>query len=331
MNQYQEISTRETFIINKNIRFDWYIDLEVLDCPISNTFILESKWKYGLKVIMKTEGDSIFFGIKAQPNITPVGLITGRFVVKTNDPQQINTKSYRNICWRKIEGYEWYEFITYRKDLKGDQYNHNGRLLVVFEVDLKLFEEERTEAVVTSSATTTQTTRYSHLLETGKYADIKFKVKDKEFNCHRNILASGCDYFEAMFSEKFKESGQPVIEIHDIEPKVFQNILDFIYTSQIPNNFVDNVEELLIAADRYGLEELTRYCELHLASQISLDNFVECLIISESCSRTSLKFKVINFIENNLKDVLKCESWKEFVNKNITVAYQILKTINSSS
>ena len=47
------------------------------------------------------------------------------------------------------------------------------------------------------------------------------------------------------------ESRSGIITIQDIEPEVFEDLLQFIYTCKAPN-IEENAEELLIAADKGG-------------------------------------------------------------------------------
>ena len=48
-----------------------------------------------------------------------------------------------------------------------------------------------------------------------------------------------------------KEGISGVINIEDIDPDVFKDLLDFIYTGNAPN-IEKNAQELLLAADKEG-------------------------------------------------------------------------------
>jgi speckle-type POZ protein len=71
------------------------------------------------------------------------------------------------------------------------------------------------------------------LFKNMKYSDIIVNVRGREFKAHKNILAARSSYFAAMFDHPTKENLSNQIEIDDIEPGVFHEILRYIYTGQV--------------------------------------------------------------------------------------------------
>jgi speckle-type POZ protein len=66
------------------------------------------------------------------------------------------------------------------------------------------------------------------------------------------------------------------LRIDDMEPRVFQAMLEFIYTDSWPelvdaDEAVEMTQHLLLAADRYGLERLKLICEDMLCDRIDPD------------------------------------------------------------
>lgn len=57
--------------------------------------------------------------------------------------------------------------------------------------------------------------------------------------------------YDAMFSRDMKENGENAITIPDVDPNVFEKILEFIYTDKV-NNLGSDVEELLDASNTYS-------------------------------------------------------------------------------
>ena len=47
------------------------------------------------------------------------------------------------------------------------------------------------------------------LSKTKMLRDVNILVNDTVFPCHRNVLASACDYFKAMFTSNFEEQKMP--------------------------------------------------------------------------------------------------------------------------
>ena len=72
-------------------------------------------------------------------------------------------------------------------------------------------------------------------LSTQEYTDVTLSCGEKEFQCHKLILASRSPVFRTMFEEvmKRKESGK--IEIKDEKVEVIEEVLKYIYTGTAPN------------------------------------------------------------------------------------------------
>ncbi|XP_037035621.1 BTB/POZ domain-containing protein 6-A-like [Bradysia coprophila] len=89
-----------------------------------------------------------------------------------------------------------------------------------------------------------------------RFADITFVVgKEKEIvYAHKNIMASGSPVFEQMFfaNHDLKMTGSEPIEIPDLTPAGFINMLTYIYTNEF--NDLDDLSELFetfVAGDKY--------------------------------------------------------------------------------
>ncbi|KAF7038864.1 hypothetical protein CFC21_048969 [Triticum aestivum] len=113
----------------------------------------------------------------------------------------------------------------------------------------------------------------SDLLSSKEGTDVTFKVGSEVFVAHRCILVAQSAIFKAELFGPMKEGKMAsVIQIEDMEPKVFRSLLSFIYTDSLPKMEIDMVEEegkaqealwlqhLLAAADRYDLRRLKALC-----------------------------------------------------------------------
>jgi len=78
-----------------------------------------------------------------------------------------------------------------------------------------------------------------------------------------------------MLSVGMKESQEQVITVQDVQPSIFRAMLHFIYTDELGKfESPDQVVELMVAANKYGLERLKRLCEKQLVQVIDLDNVI---------------------------------------------------------
>jgi speckle-type POZ protein len=73
-----------------------------------------------------------------------------------------------------------------------------------------------------------------------------------------------------------------VIQIQDMEAKVFKALLGFVYTDSMPKMEVDGgieegraevmwLQHLFVASDRYDLQRLKSMCEQKLSERINLN------------------------------------------------------------
>ena len=120
------------------------------------------------------------------------------------------------------------------------------------------------------------------LFENMELSDVTFNVRDQQFPAHKGILAARSPVFSAMFQHPSKEKMTGVVDVPDIEPDVFKELLRYIYTGEVPWNRMDEVAAgLLAAADKYLLEKLKNACEEHLTDRISPANCIKLLSLDE--------------------------------------------------
>lgn len=72
------------------------------------------------------------------------------------------------------------------------------------------------------------------LFDTKIFADVTIVVKGVEFSAHKAILSARYEYFALLFSS-WKEASENKITLQNIEPEVFEIILEFIYKGRLSN------------------------------------------------------------------------------------------------
>ncbi|XP_075916900.1 uncharacterized protein LOC116937546 isoform X1 [Petromyzon marinus] len=103
------------------------------------------------------------------------------------------------------------------------------------------------------------------------------------------------------------------VEINDVEPDVFKEMMRFVYTGRAPN-LEKMADDLLAAADKYALERLKVMCENALCTNLSVENVAETLILADLHSAEQLKARAIDFIINShAMDVMETAGWKSMV------------------
>jgi hypothetical protein len=108
-----------------------------------------------------------------------------------------------------------------------------------------------------------------------EFADFVFAVKGKPFKVHKNILAEASEVFRKMFTTNMKEARNNECEIDNIEPEIFESLLRFIYTAEIPENLKEVAIELFKAAHYYEIDELRNVCEQEIHENLKKENALE--------------------------------------------------------
>lgn len=127
------------------------------------------------------------------------------------------------------------------------------------------------------------------LLENDKFVDCVLKIQDREFPCHRLVLAASSPFFKAMFLSDLEESKKREIVLRDVEPGVMGMILRYLYTSDI-NLTEQNVQDIFVVANMYQIPSIFSACVSYLQEKMVLGN---CLAIFRlgillDCSRLVL-------------------------------------------
>ena len=95
-----------------------------------------------------------------------------------------------------------------------------------------------------------------------------------------------CPYFASMFRSGMKESVANEVQIKEEKPAVFRGLLEFLYSGSSPKNLAEIAVNLLALADKYGLEDLKKICEVHICANLNAENCVNALVAAKrhNCS-----------------------------------------------
>uniref|UniRef100_A0A3B4ZBL7 Intracisternal A particle-promoted polypeptide n=1 Tax=Stegastes partitus TaxID=144197 RepID=A0A3B4ZBL7_9TELE len=105
------------------------------------------------------------------------------------------------------------------------------------------------------------------------FCDVGLKVGGQVFRVHRLVLAASSPYFSALFSGGMREADKDEVQILGVDTEVFEVLLDFIYTGVISVT-VENVQELMVAADMLQLNEVVSICGEFLKGHMDPSNCV---------------------------------------------------------
>ncbi|PWA25128.1 hypothetical protein CCH79_00005100 [Gambusia affinis] len=113
------------------------------------------------------------------------------------------------------------------------------------------------------------------LLDNDKFVDCVLKIQDKEFPCHRLVLAASSPFFKSIFLSELEESKKREIVLKDVDPSVMEMILRYLYTSDIDLT-EQNVQDIFMVANMYQIPSIFSVCLTYLQEKMVLGN---CLAI----------------------------------------------------
>ncbi|CAL4979586.1 unnamed protein product [Urochloa decumbens] len=223
-------------------------------------------------------------------------------------PSRTQASSFQN--WLTRHRWEWIcdDFIT-KEDLEQPEYRlADGPFTVRFDIALKPFAAKATDAFVTVPPSNLHQ-HLGNLLECKEGTDVTFQVAGGDmFPAHRCVLAARSPVFRAQLFGEMKESKQTaggvIVEIEDMEAKVFGSLLRFIYTDSLPEADEDDgpmvhYQHLLVAADRYCLERMKLICQEKLCSHICVDSVARMLALADQHHCSGLKEACFDFLSSS--------------------------------
>ena len=141
------------------------------------------------------------------------------------------------------------------------------------------------------------------LFENKTSSDVQFMVKKVKISAHRNILAARSPVFADLLWHKNQENNIQTVKIHDVQPKVFNKLLQFIYTGQC--EVAHSAKDLFIAANKYDIQELKEICEEALKKKLAVNNAIHLLNLSNDFQGKTLKESALVFIKKNAAELVK--------------------------
>ncbi|KAI8496174.1 hypothetical protein Bbelb_260150 [Branchiostoma belcheri] len=147
-----------------------------------------------------------------------------------------------------------------------------------------------------SSRHSSEVLRYLNTLRTeALLCDITLVVDGKEIPAHKNILASCSDYFRAMFTRGMRECNQDSVEIKGVPYSGLENVVQYMYTSQITLNS-ETVQDVLTTANHLQISAVVQFCHEYLISIVDVDNCVDIGKIAQTFSLLDLRSVVDRFM-----------------------------------
>lgn len=111
------------------------------------------------------------------------------------------------------------------------------------------------------------------MLDHGKFLDCVVRAGEREFPCHRLVLAACSPYFRSRFLAEPESAGE--VRLEEVSPDVVAQVLHYLYTSEIALDEA-SVQDLFAAAHRFQIPSIFTICVSFLQKRLCLAN---CLAV----------------------------------------------------
>ncbi|XP_066323444.1 BTB/POZ and MATH domain-containing protein 1-like [Miscanthus floridulus] len=180
---------------------------------------------------------------------------------------------------------------------------------------------------------------FGRLLLEEEETDVIFSVRGETFPAHKIILATRSSVFKAHLYGKMKETKERCMTVEDMEPNVFEALLNFIYTDALPifgdDNYIDDddyskiIKNLLVAAGSYAMDRLKLLCTSVLVEHIRVETVASTLALADQHNCKNLRDMCIEFMasSDNMRAVVATEG---YANVKRTCPYVIVDVLEKT-
>lgn len=157
----------------------------------------------------------------------------------------------------------------------------------------------------------TMTSRLRYLLFNPLMSDVTFVVgvHKEKIPAHKFILSISSSVFEAMFYSLLANRSKE-IELPDVEPVAFNNLLRFIYLDQASVG-PENVMTTLYTAKKYSIPNLEKHCVEFLECNLCGENAFLLLSQARLFDESKLILNCLDVIDKKTQDSLNSDGFLE--------------------
>ena len=123
--------------------------------------------------------------------------------------------------------------------------------------------------------------KLNSLRQNGTFTDFSVKVQGATIQCNKNILSAQCAYFETMFQSGMKEANVGELTLNDMNPKVVENIINYLYHQKIDIE-LEHIMDYLDVAEMFLMQDLKLKINDFMNTRVDEDNCVEWYHLSKT-------------------------------------------------
>lgn len=137
--------------------------------------------------------------------------------------------------------------------------------------------------------------KFENFRISSKFSDFTIKIRGKDFNAHKCILAAQSSVFEEMFSKEPVKVEQPFINVKNFSDQAFESFLNYFYTGRVDAG-VSPVEMIQLASE-FDVPDLKKMCIEKILDNLSEINALEIFNLGHDQSSDELIQMAFKFIK----------------------------------
>ncbi|MCL7039475.1 hypothetical protein MKW94_028660 [Papaver nudicaule] len=153
----------------------------------------------------------------------------------------------------------------------------------------------------------------------GIHSDIQVKPGNGlPIPAHKFLLATRSEIFKTMLSsDACKVAPNDFISLPEFNQEELETFLEFLYRGNLDKEkFEKHFYSLTLAADKYVVPHLQKFCEQQIVKMLDSSNALKVLEISEVCSNETLKLAALKAILRYKQEIFTEHSFEEFSIQN---------------
>lgn len=152
------------------------------------------------------------------------------------------------------------------------------------------------------------------------HSDIKVKPggRGRALPAHKFLLAARSEIFKTMLaSDTCKVAPTGSISLPEFSYEELKTFLEFLYGGSLDiEKFKNHFYTLTIAADKYVIPHLQKFCEQQILNMLDASNALKVLELSEICSNETLKRAALDSILKYKNEIVLLPYFEEFAREN---------------
>ncbi|KAL8192864.1 hypothetical protein R6Q57_027312 [Mikania cordata] len=161
------------------------------------------------------------------------------------------------------------------------------------------------------------------------HTDILIKPGDDapSIPAHRALLATRSNIFKNMLdSDGCKAAPNDTITLPELNHEEIESLLEFLYSGDLAKEKLDkHLYSLSIAADKYEIQFLQKFCENRMLEILSTNNALDILEVSDTTCNRILKETALSYVVRNMEDIVFAARFDVFALKNPHLTVQITR------